>query len=100
MASAAQTLKRVTLELGGKSPTIIFADADFEPALRGALFGVFLNQGEMCSAGSRILVERSIYPRVVEAMVERAKQIRARPRDRSRHADGPARQRPALRSRA
>jgi betaine-aldehyde dehydrogenase len=79
MASAAQTLKRVTLELGGKSPAIIFADADFEPALRGALFGIFLNQGEMCSAGSRILVERSIYPRVVEMMVERAREIRLGP---------------------
>ena len=64
MAAAAATLKRVTLELGGKSPAIIFADADFEASLRGALFGIFLNQGEMCSAGSRILVERSVYPKV------------------------------------
>jgi betaine-aldehyde dehydrogenase len=75
MASAAATLKRVTLELGGKSPAIIFADADFEASLRGALFGIFLNQGEMCSAASRILVERSIYPKVLEAMVEQAKTI-------------------------
>ena len=75
MAAAAATLKRVTLELGGKSPAIIFADADFEASLRGALFGIFLNQGEMCSAGSRILVERSIYPKVLEAMVEQAKTI-------------------------
>jgi betaine-aldehyde dehydrogenase len=75
MASAAKTLKRVTLELGGKSPNIIFADSEFEPAIQGALFGVFLNQGEVCSAGSRILVERPIYKRVVEAMVERARAI-------------------------
>ncbi len=75
MASAAATLKRVTLELGGKSPTIIFADSDFEASLRGALFGIFLNQGEMCSAGSRILVERSIYAKVVDAMVEQARGI-------------------------
>ena len=56
---AADTLKRVTLELGGKSPNIFFADADFEAAIDGALFGVFINQGEVCSAGSRILVEKS-----------------------------------------
>ncbi len=79
MASAAATLKRVTLELGGKSPTIIFADANFEASLRGALFGVFLNQGEMCSAGSRILVERSIYSKVIDAMVEQARAIRLGP---------------------
>src|SRR5246500_532890 len=52
---AADTVKRVTLELGGKSPNIFFADADFEAAIDGALFGVFINQGEVCSAGSRIL---------------------------------------------
>jgi betaine-aldehyde dehydrogenase len=75
MAAAAKTLKRVTLELGGKSPNIIFADADFEAAIQGALFGVFVNQGEVCSAGSRILVQRSVYHRVIEAMVERARTI-------------------------
>src|ERR1700755_1265723 len=56
--SAADTLKRVTLELGGKSPNVFFADADWEAAVDGALFGVFINQGEVCSAGSRILVEK------------------------------------------
>ena len=56
---AADTVKRVTLELGGKSPNIFFADADFEAAIDGALFGVFINQGEVCSAGSRILVQKS-----------------------------------------
>lgn len=74
--TAADTLKRVTLELGGKSPNIFFADADFENAIDGALFGVFINQGEVCSAGSRILVEKTIYSKFVEAMAAKAKTIR------------------------
>jgi betaine-aldehyde dehydrogenase len=73
---AADTLKRVTLELGGKSPNIFFPDADWEAAVDGALFGVFINQGEVCSAGSRVLVEKKIYPRFVEAMTEKAKRIK------------------------
>jgi len=77
--AAADSLKRVSLELGGKSPNIFFADADFEAAIDGALFGVFINQGEVCSAGSRILVERSIYPKFVEAMSAKAKTIRLGP---------------------
>ncbi len=76
---AADTVKRVTLELGGKSPNIFFADADFEAAIDGALFGVFVNQGEVCSAGSRILVEKSIYSKFVEAMADKAKKIRLGP---------------------
>jgi len=75
MRAAADSLKRVTLELGGKSPNIFFADADFEAAIDGALFGVFINQGEVCSAGSRILVERPIYQKFVEAMREKARTI-------------------------
>src|SRR5467141_2826192 len=74
--SAADTLKRVTLELGGKSPNIFFEGADWEAAVDGALFGVFINQGEVCSAGSRILVEKRIYPKFVEAMTEKAKRIK------------------------
>ena len=77
--AAADSLKRVTLELGGKSPNIFFADADFEAAIDGALFGVFINQGEVCSAGSRILVERKIYSKFVEAMAAKAKTIRLGP---------------------
>ena len=73
---AADTVKRVTLELGGKSPNIFFADADFEAAIDGALFGVFINQGEVCSAGSRILVQKSIYKNFVDAMVEKSKKIK------------------------
>jgi betaine-aldehyde dehydrogenase len=77
--SAANTLKRVTLELGGKSPNIFFADADWEAAVDGALFGVFINQGEVCSAGSRVLVEKKIYGKFVEAMTEKAKRIKLGP---------------------
>jgi betaine-aldehyde dehydrogenase len=76
MRNAAGTLKRVSLELGGKSPSIFFADADFEAAVDGALFGVFLNQGEVCSAGSRILVQRPIYRAFLDSMVEKARGIR------------------------
>jgi betaine-aldehyde dehydrogenase len=79
MKSAADTLKRVTLELGGKSPNIFFADSDFENAVDGALFGCFINQGEVCSAGSRVLVERSIYKKFVDAAAAKAKKIRVGP---------------------
>jgi betaine-aldehyde dehydrogenase len=75
MRDAAATLKKISLELGGKSPNIFFADSDFEVAVEGALFGVFFNQGEVCSAGSRILVERPIYRKFVDAMVEKARSI-------------------------
>ena len=76
MRSAADTLKKVGLELGGKSPNIFFADADFESAVDGALFGVFINQGEVCSAGSRVLVQRPIYQKMLDAMVAKAKTIK------------------------
>jgi betaine-aldehyde dehydrogenase len=79
MRGAANTLKKISLELGGKSPNIFFADADFEIAVEGALFGVFINQGEVCSAGSRILVQRPIYRKFVDAMVEKARGIRLGP---------------------
>ncbi len=75
MREAAESLKRVSLELGGKSPNIFFSDADFEGAVNGALFGVFINQGEVCSAGSRVLVQRDIYKKFIEAMAEKAKTI-------------------------
>src|ERR1700730_17273216 len=77
--SAADTLKRVTLELGGKSPNIFFAEADWEAAVDGALFGGFINQGEVCSAGSRVLVKKKIYGKFVEAMTEKAKRIKLGP---------------------
>ena len=62
-------LKRVTLELGGKSPNIVFADADLDGALAGAFGGIFFNQGQCCVAGSRLFVERSIYDEVLERLV-------------------------------
>jgi betaine-aldehyde dehydrogenase len=79
MRGAAETLKKISLELGGKSPNIFFEDADFEAAVDGALFGVFFNQGEVCSAGSRILVQRPIYSRFVEAVAAKAKLITVGP---------------------
>ncbi len=79
LRSAADSIKRVTLELGGKSPNIFFADADFEAAIDGALFGIFINQGEVCSAGSRILIEKSIYSKFVDAMSAKAKSIKLGP---------------------
>src|SRR5947199_1804875 len=60
----------------GKSPNIFFADADFEAAIDGALFGVFINQGEVCSAGSRILVEKPMYSKFVEALAAKASRIK------------------------
>jgi betaine-aldehyde dehydrogenase len=79
MREGAATLKRVSLELGGKSPNVFFADAGFEAAVEGALFGVFVNQGEVCSAGSRVLIERPIYRKMLDAMVEKAKTIKLGP---------------------
>src|SRR5205085_2299763 len=75
MREAAATVKRVTLELGGKSPNIIFADADLAAAVRGAQNGIFYGKGEVCAAGSRLLVERSVHDQVVAQLAERAKQI-------------------------
>jgi betaine-aldehyde dehydrogenase len=70
MKEAADTLKRVTLELGGKSPNIFYADADFQAAVEGACNGVFWNSGEICSAGTRVFVEQSVYDDAVSAMVK------------------------------
>ena len=91
MRSAAETLKKVSLELGGKSPNIFFADADFESAVDGALFGVFINQGEVCSAGSRVLVQRPIYQKMLDAMVAKAKTIKLGPGMDPVVEDGPRR---------
>jgi aldehyde dehydrogenase (NAD+) len=74
MADAALTLKRITLELGGKSPNIVFADADLDAAISGAEFGLFFNQGQCCCAGSRLFVEESIHDEFVERVVDRASQ--------------------------
>ncbi|MFI5625503.1 aldehyde dehydrogenase family protein [Nocardioides sp. NPDC051685] len=76
MATAAATVKKVALELGGKNPNIVFADADRETALDNALTAVFLHSGQVCSAGARLLVEESIHDEFVDALVERASAIR------------------------
>jgi acyl-CoA reductase-like NAD-dependent aldehyde dehydrogenase len=75
-AAAARTLKRVTLELGGKSPSLIFDDADLDAAVAGALYGVFYNAGQCCEARSRILVQGGIYDRFVASFSEKAKLLR------------------------
>ncbi|MET1019095.1 MAG: aldehyde dehydrogenase family protein, partial [Microterricola sp.] len=74
-ANCAPTLKGMSMELGGKSPAVVFADADLEAALDATVFGVFSLNGERCTAGSRILVERPIYDEFVERYAERAKNI-------------------------
>ena len=74
MREAADTLKRLTFELGGKSPNIVFADADLDAAAAGAEFGLFFNQGQCCCAGSRLFVEESVHDAFVERIVDRARQ--------------------------
>jgi betaine-aldehyde dehydrogenase len=73
---AADTVKRMSIELGGKNPNIVFEDSDFEAAVDGALFGAFANQGEVCSAGSRLLVQRSIYAKMVDALADKVRRIK------------------------
>jgi aldehyde dehydrogenase (NAD+) len=72
MKSAADTLKHITLELGGKSPNIVFADADLDAAVRGATMGIFYGKGEVCAAGSRLLIEASIKDEFLSKVAERA----------------------------
>ena len=74
--ASAATLKKVSLELGGKSPNLILADADLEAAIRGASGGIFFNQGEVCSAGSRILVDQRIYDDFLDGLTKRADSIK------------------------
>ncbi|MFC7392263.1 aldehyde dehydrogenase family protein [Scopulibacillus cellulosilyticus] len=76
LQNAVGNLKKVSLELGGKSPNIVFADADFETAVDYAMFAIYNNTGQVCSAGSRLLVEKSIYPRFIEELVKRTEKIR------------------------
>ncbi|QZY28355.1 aldehyde dehydrogenase family protein [Nocardioides coralli] len=76
MASAAATVKRVALELGGKNPNVVFADADLPAAIDNALTAVFLDSGQVCSAGARLIVEASVHDEVVDALVARARDIR------------------------
>jgi acyl-CoA reductase-like NAD-dependent aldehyde dehydrogenase len=75
MRSAAETLKKITLELGGKSPNIVLSDADLDAALRGATTGIFYGKGEVCAAGSRLLVDRSIRSEFMDKLSARAKKM-------------------------
>src|SRR3954469_3412161 len=75
MRGSADTLKKITLELGGKSPNIVFPDADLDAALRGATTGIFYGKGEVCAAGSRLLVDRSIKDEFLEKVAARARKM-------------------------
>jgi len=75
MKGSADTLKRITLELGGKSPNIVFPDADLDAAIRGATTGIFYGKGEVCAAGSRLLVDKSIKAEFVDKVAARAKKM-------------------------
>ena len=76
MRGSADTLKRVTLELGGKSPNIVFADSDIDSAVKGAINGIFYGKGEVCSAGSRLFVESKVKDEFTEKLVARARKLR------------------------
>ena len=76
MLGAVANIKKISLELGGKNPNIVFGDADLEAAIDGALFGAFANQGEVCSAGSRLLVDKSIHKPLVEGMLKKVPNIK------------------------
>lgn len=76
MKEAANTMKRVTLELGGKSPNIVLPDADLEKTIPGVFAGIMANQGEVCSAGSRVYIHRDIYDKVIEGLVDYAKNVK------------------------
>jgi acyl-CoA reductase-like NAD-dependent aldehyde dehydrogenase len=75
MRTAAETVKHLTLELGGKSPNIVFPDADLDAALRGATVGIFYGKGEVCAAGSRLLVDRSIKDQFIDKVAARTKKM-------------------------
>ena len=73
MENAAPFVTRLTLELGGKSPNLIFDDADIDAAVKGSSAGIFFNSGQVCSAGSRVLVQQYMYDEFCEKMVARSK---------------------------
>ncbi len=75
MRGAADTLKKVSLELGGKSPNIVFADADLDAAAKGAFNGIFYGKGEVCAAGSRLFVEEKVHDQLMEKLLERARKL-------------------------
>ncbi len=76
MRLASSNTKKIHLELGAKSPNIVFADCDFEAALGGAMSAIFMNQGQMCTAGSRLLIEESIHDKFIKALVEKTRRLK------------------------
>ena len=81
MTAATDNLKKISLELGGKSPCVVFEDADLETAVDWALFAIFANQGQVCSAGSRLILQESIHDEFIARLVERANKIKVGPGD-------------------
>ena len=88
--AAADNLTKVSLELGGKAPNIVFADADIEQAVSGAMMGIFFNQGQVCCAGSRLFVQEDVKDEFLEQAEREVGEDRGRRSDEQRHAHGPA----------
>lgn len=86
---AARGLKRITLEMGGKGPLVVLRDADLDAAVRAATFGAFLHQGQVCMAGSRVIVDSALHDEFCTRFVERAKQVRVGPPDQEDTVVGP-----------
>ena len=95
--AAAGNLKKVTLELGGKSPQVLYKDADLEVSIPGAANGIFFNQGQCCNAGSRLYIEQDVFDEVVSGISDEAGEDHGRPGHGRRHPDGPADLRGAVR---
>ena len=100
LKGCAGNLKRVTLELGGKSPVIIFPDAALEPATEVAARGIFMNTGQVCAAGSRLFVHEKVFDQVVEGVVARAQKLKLGPGTEPTHGDRPGGFRGAAQARA
>ncbi len=77
MKAAAENITRVTLELGGKSPSVVFEDADIESAVRAITSGAFFNAGQVCSAATRVVVQDTVYDNFVDRLAERASKLRS-----------------------
>ena len=88
LGAAAGNLKKVSLELGGKSPNIVCQDADVQASIPGVSSAIFFNQGQCCTAGSRLFVEKGIFDKVVEGVAEDAKKIKVGPGMGPRYPDG------------
>ena len=93
MAAAAATLKKVTLELGGKNAFIVLDDADLDTAVDAAAYAAFFHAGQQCTAGSRLLLPDALHDDFVDRLLQRLRAIVRRPRRRTRHDHGPVDQR-------